>query len=151
VERGPVFGGLAGLARSAFAGDDDGADPEVVQCIVNAFLPVAAVGGDGTRPTTGALDDPLDGGGQLRGIGWVALVHAVVEDDTVVVVHDLALVTELNRLTEASLGDRPGIGLVPTHPSACPVGGVSSHALTGLRGDPPGRLDQPGQVVDGPV
>jgi hypothetical protein len=61
AERGPVFGGVAGLARSAFARDDDGAYPEVAQRVVNAFLAVAAVGGDGARLATGALDDPLDG------------------------------------------------------------------------------------------
>src|SRR3712207_5278393 len=87
--------------------DDDGAYSEVVQGIVDAFLAVAAVSGDGARPAAGALDDPLDGGGQLWGVGWVALVHAVVQDDTVVVVDDLALVAEFDRLAQASLGDRP--------------------------------------------
>jgi len=40
------------------------------------------------------------------GVGGVALVHAVVEHDPVDVVDHLGLVAELDRLTEAALGDR---------------------------------------------
>jgi hypothetical protein len=83
-----------------------------VQRILDVFLAVAAVGGDGARPAAGAADDPLDGRDQLWGVGWVALVHAVVEHDTIVVVEDPTFVAELDRFTEASLGDRPGVGFV---------------------------------------
>jgi hypothetical protein len=103
--RGPLLRVTRGRATVA-------AYPEVVQRILDVFLAVAAVGGDGARPAAGAADDPLDGRDQLWGVGWVALVHAVVEHDTIVVVEDLTFVAELDRFTEASLGDRPGVGFV---------------------------------------
>ena len=52
-ERWSVFLGSAGLAGFALAGDDDGADAEVVQVVLDAFLAVAAVGGDGARRAPG--------------------------------------------------------------------------------------------------
>lgn len=87
----PVFGGLPGPAGFALTGDDDSAYPEVVQCVVDALLAVAPVGGDGARTPAGAVDDPLDRRGQLGGVGRVARLHAVVHNDPIVVVDDLAL------------------------------------------------------------
>jgi hypothetical protein len=72
----------------------------------------------------------------------------VVEHDAVVVVGDLALVAELDRLAEAALGDRPGVAVVQADPPAGAVGGDAGEPLPGLRGDPAGRLQQPGQVID---
>jgi hypothetical protein len=71
-----------------------------VQGVVDGLLPVAAVGGDGPGTPAGAFDDPLDRGGELGAVGRVALLQDVVEDDSVVVVGDLALVAELDRLAE---------------------------------------------------
>jgi hypothetical protein len=47
-----------------------------VQGIVDAFLPVAAVGGDGSRFASGATDDSFDGRSELRCVGRVALPSA---------------------------------------------------------------------------
>jgi len=62
-----------------------------VQVILDAFLPVAAVGGDGPGAAPGAGDDPLDSRGELRGVGGVALFHGVAGHNPVVVVYDLGL------------------------------------------------------------
>ena len=72
AERWTVLGGLAGLARFTFAGDHDGPHAQVVQVILDTFLAVTAVGGDGPGTAPGAADDPLDGGRELRGIGRIA-------------------------------------------------------------------------------
>jgi len=143
-----VLDGLAGLAGFAFAGDDDGAHAELVQCVVDALLAVTAVGGDGAGPPAGAADDPLDGRRELRRVGRVALVQGVVEHDAVVVVDDLRLVAELDRLPEPALGDRPGVAVVQADPPGRPIRCGAGQSLPGLRGDPPGDLQQLGQVVD---
>jgi hypothetical protein len=111
-----VLGGLAGLAGFALARDDDVADAEVVQVVIDGFLAVAAVGGDGPWLAAGAPDDPADGRGELGGVGRVALFQDVVEDDAVVVVGDLGLVAELDGLAEPALGDRPGVSIVQANP-----------------------------------
>jgi hypothetical protein len=49
-----VFLGLSRLGWCAFAGDDDVADAEVVQGVVDILLAVAAVGGDDSRRAAGA-------------------------------------------------------------------------------------------------
>ena len=59
-ERASVFLGLPGLAGFDFAGYHDRAHAEVVQGVVDAFLAVAAVGGDGARRAPGSLLDPRD-------------------------------------------------------------------------------------------
>ena len=53
-ERWPVFLGSPSLAGFAFTGYHDRAHAEVVQVVLDAFLAVAAVGGDGAWPTAGA-------------------------------------------------------------------------------------------------
>ena len=100
----------------------------------------------GRRP--GAADDPPDRGGELRGVGGVAALDGVVEHDAVVVVDDLGLVAELDRPAEPALGDRAGIAVVQADPPGRPVRGGAGQPLAGLRGDPPGRGEQLGQVVD---
>jgi len=88
---------------------------------------------------------------QLRGIRRVALLQAVVEHDAIVVVDDLGLVAELHRLAQPSLGDRPGIPLVQAHPAGGPCRGDAGDALSCLRGDLTGRLQQRRQVIDRPT
>jgi len=101
-----------GRRRLALAGDDHGAHAKVEQLLVDLRFAVAAVRGDRAHhlPEQG-LDTP-DRRGQHRRVGWVALVHAVIEHDPVDVVDDLGLVPELDRLAQAALGDRAGVGVV---------------------------------------
>src|SRR5512132_4246281 len=145
-----MFGGLAGLAGSALAGDHDGAHAYLVQVVVDLLLAVAAVGGDGAGYSLGAVADSLDRRGQARRVGRVARLDVVVEHDAVLVVHDLALVAELHRFAEPALGDRTGVRIVQADPPRRAVRGGASDALAGLPGDPPGRGQQFGQVVDRP-
>ena len=57
-ERAPVFLGLPGLAGFAFTGYHNRAYAEVVQGVIDTFLAVAAVGGDGAWRAPGPLLDP---------------------------------------------------------------------------------------------
>src|SRR5688572_30426782 len=91
-----------------------------------------------TRPTAG----------ELGRVGRVTAFDGVIEHDPVVVVDDLALVTELDRPTEAALGDRAGVTIVQAHPPGRTVRDGSGQSLSGLGGDPSGRVEQVGQVVD---
>ena len=68
------------------------AHAQIVQVVLDAFLAVAAVGGDGARRAPGALGDPFHRRRQLRRVGRVAHLDGVVEHDPVVVVGDLGLV-----------------------------------------------------------
>jgi hypothetical protein len=72
----------------------------------------------------------------------------VVHDDAVVVVHDLGLVAELDGPPEAAFGDRTGVGVVQADSPRRPVRRGPGQPLTGLRADPPGDIQQLGQVVD---
>src|SRR5215211_5216466 len=65
-EGSSVFLGLAGLAESALAWDDDGADAHLVQRVVDVLLTVAPVGSDGARPMSGAARDTFTGRGEPR-------------------------------------------------------------------------------------
>src|SRR5216683_5351696 len=150
-ERGPPFGGLAGLAGFALAGDHHVADSEPVQVLFDGFLAVVAVSGDGPGLGAGPLDDPCHGRGELRAVGRVALLDGVVEDDPVVVVGDLGLVPELDGLAETALGDGPGILVMQADPPGRPGRHVPGQPLPGLRGDRHGHLQQPGQVIDRPA
>lgn len=61
-ERWPLFFGAPGLGGSAFTRYRDRTYTEVVQVIFDAFLAVAAVGGDGAGRASGACGDPFDRG-----------------------------------------------------------------------------------------
>ena len=76
-------------------------------------------------------------------------MHLVIHDDAVVVVDDLALVTELDGFPEPALGDRAGIAVVQTDHPAGAVGGGPGDPLPGLLGDLGGGVQQGRQVVDG--
>ncbi len=91
-------------------------DTEVVQGVLDALLTVATVGGGGPWLAAGALDDPLDRRGELRRVRRGALLQVVIEHDVVLVVHDLGLVAELDRLTELAFGDRTGVRVVQADP-----------------------------------
>jgi len=146
-----VFLGLSGLAGFAFARDHDVPDAEVVQGVLDALLAVATVGSGGPWLAAGALDDPLDRRGELRRVRRVALLQVVIEHDAVLVVHDLGLVAELDRLTELAFGDRTGVRVVQADPAGRTRRGGSGHPLPGLGRDPTGHLQQLGQVVDRPA
>ena len=143
-----MFLGSPSLAGFAFTGYHDRAHAEVVQVVLDAFLAVAAVGGDGAGRAPGSLLDPPDRRRQLRRVGRVAHLDGVIDDDAVVVVGDLGFVAELDRLAQAALGDRAGIAIVQADPPSGAVGDLSGHPLPGLRGDLAGRRHQLGQVVD---
>ena len=75
-ERGSSFVSVAGGTGAALAGNHHVAHTQLVQGIVDAFLPVAAVGGGGSRFASGATDDSFDGRCELRCVGRVALPSA---------------------------------------------------------------------------
>jgi hypothetical protein len=89
------------------------ADSEGAQVVLDGFLAVAAVGGDGPGRLPGPGGDPADGGGELRAVGGVALLHGVVADDAVVVVGDLGLVPELASLSGPVTRAREGAYTAP--------------------------------------
>ena len=74
----------------------------------------------------------------------------MIQDDPVVVVDNLSLVTELDRLTQPALGDRPGLRVVQADHPGGTVRGDPGQAEPGLPDDPFGRSDQRLQVVDRP-
>jgi hypothetical protein len=100
------------VGGSAFAGDHDVADAELVQVVLDAGFAVAAVRGYRAWFPAGAFDHPFDSGFQPGSIGGVAWLHIVVQHDPVVVVADLGLVAELDRFPEPALSDRPGVRIV---------------------------------------
>ena len=59
--------------------------------MVNRCVAVVAIGSNRAWWAPGAADDPLDGSSQLCRVGLVSDLDAVVEDDPVDVVDDLAL------------------------------------------------------------
>src|SRR4029453_6830365 len=97
------------LAGSAFSGDDDGAHAEVVQGVIDVLLAVAAVGGHGPRRAAGPGADAACRWGRAGGVGRVAVLDIVVEDDAVLVVDQLGFVAELHRFAEAAFRDRAGV------------------------------------------
>jgi hypothetical protein len=111
-ERSLSFLGLSGFAWSASAGNHDLADTEVVEGVVDCLFAVAAVSGQRPRWPSGPFRDAFDCRCQAGRIGGVAGLDVVVEHDPVVVVADLRFMTELDRLTEPALRDRPGVGVV---------------------------------------
>jgi hypothetical protein len=71
----------------------------------------------------------------LRGVGRVSLLQGVVQDDAVVVVGDLGLVAELDRLAEPAFGDGAGVAVVQADPAGGPVRGGPSKPPPGLGSD----------------
>lgn len=143
-----VFTGEAFLRWFALAGDHPLVDTEVDELLVDLGFTVATVGCDSSRCTTSPLFDPLDRRGQLRRIRRIALLHSVIQDDAVIVVHHLGLVPEFDRFAEPSLRDRAGIAVVRAEPPCRPIGSDPGDALPGLRNDLVGRVEQFGQIVD---
>jgi hypothetical protein len=60
----------------------------------------------------------------------------VVEDDAVVVVGDLGLVTELDRAVDASLADRPGVGVMQADQPGRAARGLPGQPQTDLDAEP---------------
>jgi len=112
AEAAGVFDGAAGGGDLGPARYGDGADPEFVQVPVGCGVAVAAVGGDRARNLAGAPRDPADRGRELGGVRRVASFDGVIDDDAVVVVGDLSLLPEFDGPVDASLADRPGVGVV---------------------------------------
>jgi len=131
AERFSMLVGPPGLRGFAFAWNHDIVDAEVGELLVNLGLAVAAVGGDGARRAPGALLDSLHSRGQLRCVGGVALLDAVVEHDPVVIVDDLGFVAEFDRPAQPALGDRAGIGVVQADPPRRPIRGCARPRVGG--------------------
>src|ERR1700676_2522952 len=133
---------LACGTGSALAGDDDSADTKVGQLGVDGGLAVAAVCSHRPRRSAVASFDPSHCGRQLRCVGRVPDLYVVIQHATVVVVDDLGLVAELDRLTEPAFRDRPSVLIVQTHHPVRPVRGDPGDPLSSLSDDPRGRLQQ---------
>ena len=76
------------------AGNSYRAYARCVQVLLDRGPAVAAVGGDRVGHPANAPAGAFDGGCQLRAVGGGAAFHAVVQDDTIVVVQYLGLVSE---------------------------------------------------------
>ena len=111
-------------------------------------VPVAAVGGDRRRRHAEVGGDPFDRRAQQFGVGGVADVHGVIDDQPVGVVDDLRLVAELDRLAETSLADRSGVGFVQRHEPGRPGGLVAADPGAGLVDDPLGALDEHREILE---
>ncbi len=145
-----MFLGLSSHPRFALAGDHHVADSEALEGIVDPLLPVATVCGDvrGGRPVRSLIRSPAEL--ELGRVGGIARLDVVVENHSVLVVGDLVLVAELDRLAEPALGDRTGVRIVQADPPGGAVGGQPRQPLPGLGSDLSGRLEQLVQVIDGP-
>jgi hypothetical protein len=97
---------LSGRAGFPFVGNDDGANTQVGEGVVDGSFAVPAVGGHGAWCATGPVFHPLDCGSQLWCVRGVSGLHIVIENDAVVVVDDLPFVTELGRFPQPALRDR---------------------------------------------
>jgi len=115
---------LIGFGRPpSLRGNDDLANAESLEGVVDGLFAVAAVGGHGARFASGPFDHPLDGRFEPGGVGGVAGLHVVVEDDAVVVVADLGFGAELDRLADSALPDRSCVWVVQADPAGRAVGG----------------------------
>ncbi|GJO36506.1 hypothetical protein DAVIS_01127 [Mycobacterium marinum] len=74
-----------------------------MQVVVDGGVAVAAVGGHRRRGTPGPVGAAGDRRRQLRRVGLITDLPAVVESDSVGVVDDLGLVAEFHRLAEPAL------------------------------------------------
>ena len=108
--------------------------------------PRSAVSVRGASPGPGLY--LLDRGGQLRCVRWVPGQHVVVEHDTVVVVDNLPLVTELHRFTQPALRARPGLLVKQADYPGRSVRGDPADPQP-LPDDPLGRRQQIRQIIHG--
>src|SRR6201997_290348 len=148
AERFSMLFGPPGLRRFAFTRNHYVGDTNVGELLINAGFTVAAVGGDRAWRASGPFLHSLHRGSQLRRVSRIALLDTVIEHDSVVVVDDLGLVPELDRLAESPLGDRAGIGVVQADPPGRSARGDPGDPLAALGRDLAGRGEQVGQVVD---
>ena len=93
-------------------------------------------------------DDAFDGGADQVGVGRVADVHGMIDDDPVDGVDDLGFVAELHGTAEAAFADRAGVGFMQRHEPGRAVGLVAVDAGAGLGDDPVGALDEHGELVE---
>ncbi len=84
--------------------DGDVLDTHGLELGLHLRFAIAAIGGDRLGHLAEELRDPGDGRSEHGGIGRVALLHHMVEDDALDVVGDLRLVSELDGTPESSLG-----------------------------------------------
>ena len=96
------------------------ANAEFAERFPDGRFAIAAVGGDRVGDDVGPLADALDRRSEHGGVGWVADEDGVVDDDAVLVVDHLGLVTELNRFTQPTLADGPGVRVVQRHQTGGP-------------------------------
>ena len=96
---------------------------------------IAAVGRHCLRHLVEPRRHATAGGDQHGGVGRVALLDPMVDDDAVDVVGDLCLVAELDRLAEPTLGDRTGVGVVQRHDPGRSVGDLTGETGPGLDDD----------------
>src|SRR5262249_22658331 len=102
----------AGGGRSVSAWDRHAALPELVEVMFDRGQAVTTISGHRPWWASGAAGDAFDRGCQLWCVGRVSDLDGVIEDDAVGVVGDLGFVAELHRLTQPSLADRAGVGVV---------------------------------------
>ncbi len=103
AERSAVFEFAAGGAGFALAGYRDLSDAELAKIVLDSCLAVAAVCGHRAGRRADTRFDAVDRWRQLGSVGRVPDLDVVIEDDTVLVVHDLGFVAELDRDAEAPL------------------------------------------------
>ena len=94
--------------------------------------------------------DAVHRGHELRAVGGGAKLDAVVEDDALVVVGDLGLVTELDRAVNTPLADRPRIAIMQADQPGGTLRGLPGQPGPGLRHDRAGPLDRDRQLRQRP-
>lgn len=114
-EPGLVFVVSTDLPWLPFSRYGNGFDVELFEFLVYLGLPVAAISGHLPRRPLSTLLDSSDCRGQLRPVCGIAFLDGVVEYEAVLVIDDLGLVTELDRLTHTALDDRVGLRVVQAH------------------------------------
>ena len=100
--------------------------------VVDPGLAVAPVRRDSPRCPAGEGAHPLQRREEQGAVGGVADVQAVVDDDAVFVVHDLAEETELDRLTDPPFFDGACVGVVQADQAGRPFGDLPRQAEAGL-------------------
>ncbi len=130
-----MLDGLASAPGLPLRGITTCANAEFGEVVLDALLAVAAVGGHGPGRAAGAVLDPVDRRREQRRVGGVAPLDGVVHDHAVVVVDELRLVAELDRLSEPALGDRTSIRVVQADPPCRRRPESVRQPLPGLGGD----------------